>query len=307
MKTNVVSTKGGWKRTVKRAAVAAGAVGTLFASWVYGSTEARLQARYDVRVAPLAVPNEYETIARGEHVVRALAKCTDCHGDDLGGGIMVDSPMVGRLVAPNLTSGEVARRSDEDLLRALTHGVAPDGRPLVVMPSHEIGELGEEDLAAIIAYVRTAPPVRRELPPLRLGPVMRVLFATKQVDLLPAEKIDHARARTKAPSPEPTPAYGEYLAKSGGCYGCHGPALAGGPIPGMPPGSPAAADIRSERIGTWSFEQFDETLRTGVNPEGRTLADLMPWRATRKMTDVEMRALYSYLAKKPAGATASNP
>lgn len=307
MTTNAGTTKGGWKKTAKRAAVAVGAVGTLFAGWVYGSTEARLHARYDVQVAPLAVPNEYETIARGEHVVRALAKCTDCHGDDLGGGVMVDNPMVGRLVAPNLTSGEIARRSDADLVRALTHGLAPDGRPLVVMPSHEIGELGEEDLAAIIAYVRTAPPVTRELPGLRLGPVIRVMFATKQVDLLPAEKIDHAKPRTKAPAAEPTPAYGEYLAKSGGCYGCHGPALAGGPIPGMPPGTPVAADIRAERIGAWSYDQFDTTLRTGVNPEGRALADLMPWRATQKMTDTEMRALYAYLAKKPGAATASNP
>lgn len=294
--------KGGWKRIAKRALAGVGVAAAAFGGWVYASTEARFHAHYEVSEAELTVPNTYEAIARGEHVIRALAKCTDCHGQDLGGGILVDDPAVGRLSAPNLTrAGIGGKRTDAELVKALTHGVAPDGRPLAVMPSHEIRELGEEDLAAVVAYLRNAPPVEREMPKLVVGPVIRVMFALGKVDLLPAEKIDHTKGRRTAPTPEPTPAYGEYLAKSGGCFGCHGPELKGGPIPGMPPSAPHAADIRASKIGTWTFEQFDHTLRTGQNPEGRQIADLMPWRATAQMNEVEMRALYAYLSRRPAG------
>jgi len=291
----------------RRVALAILGVCTLFSAWVYGATEARLRAHYDVQIAPLAVPNDHEAIARGEHLVRVLSKCTGCHGDDLGGGVLVDSPIVGRLSAPNLTPGAIAHRSDEDLLRALTHGVAPDGRPLVLMPSDEIGQLGEEDLAAIIAYLRTVPPVAREVPPLRLGPVLRVKLATRKIDLLAAERIDHAKARAPSPVAEPTAAYGEYLAKTGGCFGCHGSTLAGGAIPGMPPGAPRAADIRPQALASWSYADFERTLREGVRPDGRQLADLMPWRATSKMTDSEMRALYMYMKGGGAVRAAANP
>lgn len=275
---------------------------------VYAASEARLRHRYDVAVAPLAVPHDPATIARGEHVVRAVAKCTGCHADDLGGRVVTETPLIGRLSAPNLTVANIAARTDEDLVRALTHGVAPDGRPLVLMPSHEIAELAPDDLAAVLAYLRTVPPVRREVPPLRVGPLLRVLLIANKVPLLSAERIDHSRAPAKAPKLEANAEYGEYLAKAGGCFGCHGPSLAGGAIPGMPPDAPHAADLRARALASWSYADFERALRNGVRPDGRRLAELMPWRATRNLTDLEMRALFAYLKSGDAGVrAASNP
>jgi len=295
------------KRRLKRVAMAAASLCALAAAYVYVGSEARLRAHYDVKAPPITVPNDYASIARGEHVVRALAKCTGCHGDDLGGGVVVDNPLAGRLSAPNLTSGPIVRRTDDELLRALVHGVAPDGRPLVLMPAHEIGQLGDEDLGAIVAYLRTVAPVAREVPPLRVGPAIRVKLAMNRLDILPAARIDHDMPRTSAPVAEATAAYGEYLAKTGGCYGCHGPTLAGGPIPGMPPGMRPAADIRPRALAAWSFADFDRALRLGIRPDGAQLAELMPWRATARMTDTEMRALYLYLKGDPSAAkSASN-
>jgi cytochrome c553 len=296
-----------WRRRLKSGAMGVLGAAAMFAAWVYGSTEARLRAHYDVDVAPIAVPKDYETLARGSHVVHALAKCTGCHGEDLGGRVLSESPMLGRLSAPNLTSPPLRDRSNEDLVRALTHGVAPDGRPLVLMPAHEIGELSDADIAAVVAYLRTVPPVFREVRPLHVGPVLRVLLALHKAELIPAERIDHAKARPAAAPDESSSAFGEYLAKSGGCFGCHGATLAGGAIPGMPPGTPRAADIRPEALASWSFDDFDRALRTGTRPDGRRLAELMPWRAMSNMTDSEMRALYAYLTKRSAAKSASNP
>lgn len=310
MATDATRGNKGWTWYAKRALLGLGLGAAGFAGWVYGATEQRMQARYDVQVAPLAIPMDDKTVARGEHVVRAIAKCTDCHGEDLAGGVLVDDPMAGRLSAPNLTpAGPVAHRSDADLLKALTHGVSPEGRPLRLMPSREIAELGEEDLAAVIAYVRSLPPVARETPPLRLGPALRVMMALDKAELLSAERIDHDRPRAPRPIAEPTAAYGAYLAKSGGCYGCHGPTLAGGPMPGMPPGTPVPTDIRPQALAAWTFEDFDRALRNGKRPDGRQLAELMPWRATARMTDLEMRALYAHLHGEAAerGPTASAP
>ncbi len=223
------------RRTLGRLGIAVLGAVSLFAAWVYGSTEARLRARYDVRVAPLAASTAGDPIARGEHVVRALAKCSACHAEDLGGRVIAESPLLGRLSAPNLTAGPSAHRSDEALIRALIHGVSAQGRPLVLMPSHEIAQLSDADLAAVVAYLRTVPPVARQVPPLRVGPLYRLLLAFHRVELS-AERVDHSRARASAPAADPaSAAYGEYLAKTGGCFGCHGASLAGGAIPACRP------------------------------------------------------------------------
>lgn len=292
------------KTWLKRAAIAVSGTCLLATAGIYALTEARLHARYDVRVAPVVVRGDPETVARGEHVARAVAKCTVCHGADLAGRVIVESPLVGRLSAPNLTTEPLARRTDADLVRAMIHGVAPDGRPLVLMPAHEIGELGEDDVCAVIAYLRTVPRVERDVPPVRLGPVLRVKLATAGAELLSAEHIDHERPRPRAPVIEPSAAYGGYLAKAGGCFGCHRATLEGGPISGMPPSAPPAADIRPQTLARWSFADFDRALRQGIRPDGRRLAELMPWRATALMTDVEMRALYAFM--KSGDAQGSN-
>ena len=78
------------------------------------------------------------SLARGRHLARAIGKCVDCHGPDLGGQVMIDGMPFARVVAPNLTSGRggvANNRSDDDFLRAIRHGIGPGGRALAIMPA----------------------------------------------------------------------------------------------------------------------------------------------------------------------------
>ena len=293
-------------RLAGRACIAVAALTAVAAAVVTVQTDRKMARRYDVPVDTLTISDTPEARARGEHLVKSLAKCVDCHGDDLGGKVMVDDPMVGTLAGPNITPGGVgAKLTKDDWVRAITHGVGHDRRPLAAMPAGDYNALGRDDVADIVAYARSVPPVERTVPAPRLGPVMRVMMTTGSVDLFAAEGLDHSRPLGTSPRPEATPIYGEYLAKTGGCFGCHGPTLAGGPIPGMPPGTPHAADIRrTGAIASWSEADFDRALRHGKRPDGSDIKSPMPWQATAQMSEVEMKALYLFLKAPPADRSA---
>lgn len=95
--------------------------------------------------------------------------------------------------------------------------------------------------------------------------------------------------------------YGHYLANGAGCTGCHGPGLAGGKIPSGPPDWPLAANLTpSGEVGKWSETDFINTIRTGVNPAGKTLDQVMPWFRYRDMTDDDLKALWQYIKAVPA-------
>ncbi|MFN8521699.1 MAG: c-type cytochrome [Chloroflexota bacterium] len=193
----------------------------------------------------IAIPTDPGAIARGEHLAVAITKCGDCHGVDLGGNVLVDNPVIGRLAGPNLTRGRGGvggALKDEDWVRALRHGVARSGRPLNFMPSEETSQLADDDLAAIVAYAKSVPLVDREVLPTAYGPLGRFLVLTGEIDI-PAERVDHAAKSVATMKPEPTAEYGRYLAVVGGCVGCHGPSLSGGQVPGDSPEFPPAANI----------------------------------------------------------------
>src|SRR5690349_4962477 len=117
---------------------------------------------YEVQVENVAIPTDAEAIARGEHWVKA--ECIGCHGDDLSGGPFFEAPF-GYFDAINLTPGEGGiggEFSDEDWVRALRHGVKPDGHSLLIMPSNYFRRYSDEDLGDIIAYLKSLPAVDNE-------------------------------------------------------------------------------------------------------------------------------------------------
>src|SRR5215469_1917095 len=121
----------------------------------------KLGQKYAVSAPALTIPRDAASIARGHHLAFAITKCLDCHGQGLGGKIFVDVPPF-RLVAPNLTrgvGGVGATLTDADFARAIRDGVAPDGHGLYVMPSADFTHLSDADVADIIAYVKSVPPV----------------------------------------------------------------------------------------------------------------------------------------------------
>jgi mono/diheme cytochrome c family protein len=166
------------------------------------------------------------------------------------------------------------------------------------MPSSEFTVLTDEDLAAIIAYARSVPPVRQAAPSTYAGPLLRTMSVVGQVNVLAAEEIEHARPHEKRLVAEPTAMYGKYMAS--GCTGCHGPGLSGGKIPGAPPEWGPAANITRTGIGKWTEADFARALRTARRPDGSAIDSLMPIKLLKHMDDVELAALYAYLRTVPA-------
>ncbi len=208
---------------------------------MYGIGRARLNQSCSVQAEEVPIEDGEATLARGQHLVEAVAACGECHGEGLGGAVMVEDPALGTIVAANLTGGEggvAGRYDDEDWVRAIRHGVDPDGKPLLVMPAQDFSNLSAEDLGAVIAYVKTLPPVDNKPPSTGLGPMAHVLLTMGELDdMLPAEYVDHDAPLPTAPPEGATEAYGEYLIGVATCQGCHGAELAGGQAgPGEPIG-----------------------------------------------------------------------
>ena len=269
------------------------------AASVYALSERRLRRVYPVALAmPRAIPQDSAAVARGAHLAR-IAVCTACHAPDLGGGVYSSSRMLGTIAGPNLTRGLGGiAPSDTDVVRAVHHGVHPDGTSLVVMPSEVFVRLSESDLAALIAYVRQLAPVDREVPRTRFGPLGRALLAAGKLNILVAPKTPAMPLRA-GPTPDSTPEYGRYLANVTGCHGCHGFGLSGGRVAG-PPGLPPAANLTpAGNLARWSEADFARALREGRRPDGSPLDEFMPWRSYAHMTDTEVVALWRYLRTVP--------
>ena len=258
-----------------------------FAMYMIGGSN--LTKTYEVPETTLTVVSDSASLARGEHLTKTMG-CRECHGEDLSGQILEDAPPF-RVVPANLTPGGVtANYSDADFERAIRHGVRPDGRALLIMPSLAYHGLADEDVAAIIAYLRSLEPIENDLPPTEVRTMGRLLSAGP---FDPGFEVNVAPSPTSRPPVGATAEYGAYLFGTL-CFYCHGADGQGmekppGP-PGMPPSPALAAAAR------WSFEEFRQTLRTGVTPGGKELDPIaMPWRMTAQMTDAELEGLYIHL------------
>jgi cytochrome c553 len=273
---------------------------------VYALTERRIARHYEVTGRDVPTPEDSATIARGEHVA-TVRGCSECHAQGLKGQTFIDAPAVARLHAPNLTrgaGGAGARYvSTSDWERAIRHGVDPSGRALIFMPAHEFYPLSDDDLGALISYIRNLPPVDHVQPGQSVGPVGRGLFIAGLLPLVPAELIDHEALRPTAPAVGVTVEYGAYLATT--CTGCHGMTLSGGPIPGAPPEMATPRNITPDSatgIGKWALADFTRAVREGRRPDGTPLSKDMPSQLFQHFSDDEVAALWSYLRTVPAKA-----
>ncbi|MEP6692882.1 MAG: c-type cytochrome [Gemmatimonadaceae bacterium] len=270
---------------------------------VYAASSRRLTKAYAVTPEPIAIPADSMSLARGRHLATTIGKCTDCHTADLGGRAFIDDAAFGHIVAPNLTRGRGGlggALTAVDYDRAVRHGVGRDGRPLIFIPASSYRFMSDEDLGALVAYLKTIPPVDREHTPTKYNLLPRALMTFGKLPGPDAEVIDHSVMHVAPVTPDTTVVYGNYLANIGGCTGCHNPTLSGGAVAG-PRGTPAAANITTGgNLGKWTKAQFVETLRTGKRPDGYALDPFMPWKLAGQMTDDEMTAVWNYLRSVPA-------
>ncbi len=270
---------------------------------LYGMGQARLNKKYDVPVALVAIPADAESLAEGKRIFQYRG-CEACHGEDLQGLVYLDNPAIGQVITPNLTSGVGGiggQRSDEDLIRAIRHGVRYDGTPLLFMPSSEFYYMSDADLGKVLAYIRYTPPYDNQPQPSKLSTAGFIVMNVAQtISFLPAELIPHDQPAPTAPEPGVTPAYGEYLSLS--CRVCHGPTYSGGKITGFPDEWPAAPNLTSgagSRLPDWGEEGFIEIMRTGEHHGRKINPSYMPWTSYRHMNDDELKAVYAYLMSLP--------
>lgn len=269
----------------------------------------RARALTDVRFERTA-----ERVERGRYLATAAIGCVLCHserdrsqpgappiaGREFAGAVLAEEPGY-RLVAPNLTpdlATGAGTWSDDMLARAIREGVGHDGRGIGgQMWWWAFRALSDEDLAAIIVYLRSLPAVANALPPRILSP-------------------EREKERAEAPQPLAGPvaerdltdpvARGTYLIEIADCMGCH-TAWEAPTNPGFGAGGNAV-----ERFGkqVWSANLTPDPTGIGAHTEGifrgalrsgrgGTLHGAMPWAAYRNLTDADIGAIYLALRQLP--------
>jgi len=275
---------------------------------VYAASNSKLKKKFVVTVQPVVIPTDADSLARGHHIASTRG-CLVCHGPDGGGAMVIENPAMGKVHGPNLTHGVCglpADWKDVDYVRAIRHGVTPDGRGLFLMPSTEYSTFSDADMGSLIAYLKTLPSVDRPSGPVAPGPVARGLMLAGQIKLA-AEVIDHANVLPATVTRGITVEYGRYLAT--GCSGCHGDNFSGGKIKIGPPDWPPAANLTPHaegRISKWTEDDFLRALRTAKRPDGTELNSVMP-RIFGNLDDVELKAIWAFFKTLPAAPTGSHP
>ncbi len=247
-------------------------------------------------VSAIKVAGTQDQIARGQHLANSL--CVSCHSTNgelpLGGGrdIAADSPLpIGSLVSINLTpAGPLKDWSDGEILRVLREGVDRDGHPLLGMSGNGVRYLSEEDKQAVIAYLRSQPPIVNVTPnpPDRPNLLLAVMVGAGIVKFQPP-----IAGAVTAPLKGATAEYGKYVVDYEDCRICHGEDLSGGTNPVAPHG-PSLRVVKG-----WTLDQFVSTIRSGRDPTGHVLSVVMPWKDFARLDDVELGAVYTYLKSLP--------
>ncbi len=267
----------------------------------------KLSERHNNPVADIQVAGTTAQIARGQQLAHG---CENCHSEQtqlpLSGANFAAKfglPPLGTLYAPNLTpGGNIQDWTDGEVIRAIREGVHKDGRSLLIMPSESFRNMSDDDVQAVVAYLRSQPATGGPTP----GSQFNVLGAIF-INLVDFRTAQQPVGHVAAPQPG-TPAYGKYLVDVIGCSGCHGDQLQGRVDNGQP-GPPPGPNL-TKIVPTWTEEQFMTFFNTGIRPDGSPVPPLalpggrteprMPWPIVRaSTTDDELRAIYSYLHSLP--------
>jgi mono/diheme cytochrome c family protein len=237
-----------------------------------------------------------EIIARGKHISDGL--CSECHSRNgtLTGGYDLAAELhspIGSFVAANLTpAGPLKDWSDGEIFRAIRNGVDAEGRWLTMMSYVNAGRLSDDDIEAVIAYIRSVPAAGNPTPD-PPDHVNMLGLAMLGAGMLPGGNpiiTEHIPQPLKAPTSQ----FGEYILAYQDCRACHGKDLTGG-VPGQL--APLGPDLNL--VKDWTLTGFTAALRTGIDPNGHQIGEQMPWRSVGKMDDEELTAIYQYLTHMP--------
>lgn len=280
------------------------------------------------RPAPVVtVHADAARLARGEYVVRHVAVCLHCHSDtdsrswgnpilagtEGSGGECLDrqTAFPGRVCARNITADPttgVGQWKDGELMRAIREGVDRNGDALfMVMPYENYRHMSDEDVEAVVAYLRTLRPVVRKNPERVLDFPLPIItkFQPKPLE-----------GPVSAPNPAEHLAYGKYLVEVAGCEICHTPvddhheplpgqAFSGGQKFLTRAGTQLmSANITPDQgtgIGALDKAQFIGLFKMWAPPARQhqpidpKLNTVMPWLDYSGMTEDDLGAIYDYL------------
>lgn len=316
---------------MRKAAMALGALTALAMVGVvglvgYAATAAERKTMFPDAPAPnLSATDDPEAIARGRYLVHGPAHCSQCHSSDdrkrpelvattpLRGGLAFEMGPIGATYARNITPDEetgIGRLTDAQLARAIRTGVMHDGT-LSIFMRFSAAQLSDEDLVAVISYLRSVEPVRNEVPRggwTLFGKVL-ITFAFPELQPRPITGPEHV-----PPSEEPSVERGRYLAEHVAlCTACHtemdqatfepsGP-KAGGSLPEPSHGDDSdmefvAPNLTSHPTGITG--RMDEDAFVARLRGGRAIASsIMPWEGIQATSESDLRSIYRYLKSLP--------
>lgn len=275
----------------------------------------------------LRASQDPEVIRRGEYLVHSVAHCSVCHAPlevtmnrkpgehpPMTGGFEWKMGPLGTLYSRNITPDPetgIGRWTDEELARALKYAVGRDGKLLPFM-SLGMAAMSDEDLQAVISYLRSTAPVKQANRPHQPGLLLKWIATKVTPDFRKGllQGLQHV-----PPAEEPSVARGEYLARGpGACVGCHTPfdmmsfTFGGAPFSGSAQPEPdkdnpemvyrmpnLTPDPKTGHIFTWDEEHFVSRFRAGRALPGSK----MPWEAYREMSDADLRGVFRYLKSLP--------
>ena len=214
--------------------------------------------------------------------------CNGCHEKNGAGGVFMENPMVGRVVAPNLT--ERRRLYDDAAFAALLHeGKTHDGHPPLGMPIHMFQYLSHGEVRDVTAWLRSLPEVATPLPKTEYSAPIAKAIADGTLPYLDDVKPDPGNVPPATRPVEPL-ALGKYLAMTS-CTECHGRDLNGwGPEDDAPSLIVAKA---------YTADKFARLMKTGeIATGGTSKTGMMSEVAADRfssLTDAEVSALKRYL------------
>jgi mono/diheme cytochrome c family protein len=255
-------------------------------------------------------------LERGRYIATALSGCLYCHsphrwsdpaqsivsGMEGAGEVLPYGGLPGRIVAPNLTPDPVTGAgewSDDQFARAIREGIGHDGRALFpIMPYEHYRAMSDEDLASVIVFLRSLPPVRNELPK------TDIIFPVKYLIRGAPEPVT-SPVITDVTSSDAVQ-MGARLVNLAGCIDCHTPQIRGENLPGLdyaggqvfsgPWTAVASANITPDASGISYYDEalFLQVMHTGM-VKARSLSAVMPIQVYKNLTDEDLRAIFAFL------------
>jgi cytochrome c553 len=252
---------------------------------IYLQSNRVIDRRYPVPRVALVVPSDAASIAEGERLATVRGCYLACHGPKAVGDVLIDSPLLGTINAPNLYQA-AHTYSDAELAALIRYGVRPDGHGVLGMPSQTFHGLSDQDLGRIIAFLRSLPPSSGETRRVTLGPVLRIGFVTGRFKSAPAQIAELAPL---PPATSTASESGRYLAQTI-CTECHGNALQGDSNPDF-----TSPDLRV--VAAYGEADFKKLLREGIAIGDRQVGLMSEIAALdlSHLTDAEIDSLYLYL------------